>query len=226
MANYDIVIHGSKELRDHCEDEYGDRNRAQDRAVTYLEGAGNRLSNHSINAEFIDTDITAPTQEYHVDNTYQAKPCDRIWEYNWLHTWFRDYCSCNGIQEGDDCTFLLTFIDGMLSGGAMSYDTGHSVVITGKYIATLPSSYEPRGTTVGHNGVATLLHEFGHYGMGGVSKSHERADDWYVSPTKAYKTVMGEDLEDGDTNYCSDYLDLRGQEGFELYWDDCCRQEW
>lgn len=227
MVTYDVVIHGSQELRDYCESEHGDRLRAQERAVTYLEGAGDRLYDHTINAQAIDTDVPAPIEDYHTDSAFEYTMCyGSEVEYNWLHAWLRDYAGCYGIEDGDDCTILLTSIDGRISGGAMDPGTGHSTVTTGQLISHLPSSYQERGDSYAIDAAETLLHEFGHYAMGHVEDSHQRGDEWYATLDNSNMTVMGNGLSDGDTNYCGQDVDIRGGQGFELYWDDCCRQEW
>lgn len=226
MASYDVIFYGSEELRDHCRNEYGDAARAQKRAALYLEESGNRLSNHSITTSVGDGDIPAPVEPYHVDDAFSWYHCDFGWlDYHWLQKWFRHYHTCEWFETGD-VTMLLTYAGFSTSGGVMDTDTGFSVAQTGYYIAQLPDSYQKRGTSNDIDGVDTVLHEFAHFAMGGVADSHQRADEYIWDFERSYPTVMNNALDDGDENHCGQVYQPSDPDAMELYWDDCCRQEW
>lgn len=223
MAYYTINLYTTQELYNYCSGQYSDGYRAIKRAETFFEGAFDQHSSHSasVDAQFLK--VPAPVEGY--NDPFYADPCVGTEYYSWLHNWFRDWRTCNSAGSSADVHLLLTETNNT-KGGAMAYD-GYGTAITGKYIADLPSSYSTRGSSDAFDGMHTALHEFGHYAMGSVPDDHQRGDDrpfgfsgWSITPMlKLGQITNGE-------NYCGDDIDANRVNGFDMYWDGCCTQEW
>jgi hypothetical protein len=226
MTSFDVVLYTSRKLRNYCDNSYGDPNRALKRAETYLKGAMNRVSGHYISVDYETDQIPAPIEFYKDSSGFTWNRCyTGETTYNWLQNWFRDYLACEQLPKGGDCTILLTSLYDETDGGVMATGDGIGVVCPGRYIAGLPSYFRYRGTSNNTNAADTLLHEFGHYAMGSVSKSHQRGDN-YPLADNGFPTTLSNGLAYGDANACGQGFYPESTDGQELIWDDCCTNLW
>jgi len=239
MSHYDIGIYATNELQTYCENNHSESTRAQKRCKTSFEGAFNRLSSHSANITVEEYYIPAPFETKTVDNPIVDSFCNFTGvSYSELGVWWKDYnqASCNDFPGHEVALLLSSVEDGSTSGGAMDPSSGHGIAVTGNLISWLPQNYTTHagesdqddsigpGSDLnlyfGIQAISTALHEFGHYAMGGgTTKSHQRGEN-IERNNKDYMTAMGAD----SYNYCGKYVG--GQDGGEVWWSDCCIQEW
>lgn len=178
MGSFEIGLFITQELHDWCANNSteasGGGYAAQDISADFIEGAFNRMSNHSVNVKKEDKLIDAPTENLNSD--FRARyPCDRKngtgdakdWASlrSWFKEWYKNSTCFVPHVLAKDCAILLTNATGGGSAFGQFATAGGSRIIAEKL-----SSYSNWGSANGTsdsdpdawNKVDTLLEEIGH----------------------------------------------------------------
>lgn len=213
MATFEIAVYETNELYTHCDSEYGNGYRAQDRAKTFIEGAFD-YAEHSVNVLTPSDRITAPVEKV-LDSFDSEVPCNNITgTYGDLGQWWQDrFDYCSDLTKANDVDLLLTNYDGE---AGVCVDNQSACSEGGQHVADLPSSHELYECTRPFDSMQTALHELAH-GLLSHSDEHNMGNTYDHGGTVA-KTPMA---TDGQYNVCDNYVDL-ADDCDEMRYSECC----
>lgn len=187
----------------------------RERVKTYLEGALNDQSEHSVTVDLRDI-IDAPTQQCTETFTGEVPCTNNTSTYDYLVNWFGDYFENCGITQSNDCDILIT----NAYGGAGAAVNNQFATAEAGDIEYLPSSYTIAGSGDEFDQMSTVLHEVGH-----CLQDHQ------------YEHYVGWTYEHSGTKYgtpfCSpDYDQICKSEKppqfkyrGEMRWSECCEDQ-
>jgi len=220
MATFEITVYQSRGVTNYCKNQWEEPYRAEDRVKTYFEAT--TYDNHSVSVTKSGSTIGTPTEK--TGESFEAKyPCDRSFtvEYDDLAQWWIDYVDCE-LSAARDCDLLLT----SASDGGLARNDHYATASRGHNLAHLPSDRDQWGTSEGHGGMQTAMHEAGHTLLDkGPSWEHNSG---YVFERGGgdWRTPMGHGGEAGE-NECEDSHPHHDEGHENLRWyEDCAVANW
>jgi hypothetical protein len=240
MGTYEMMVVQSTSLTNHCENQYSDGDRARQRAETFIKGAIEESTSHTVNFLTPSGDMYAPQQE--IQGSFDAKyPCDRTFTINYdnLLQYFDDGLDCVEEKRAADANIIIPDTndsDGGLAYGCGDY-SGLGGARTGQGIAQASWSYETHGYDFEHTAVHTLLEELGHIllncnttdGDGDGIYDHDSGKIDFRDSGNTISPMSIDDIE-GD-NACEKYNNCNRSwwcdtvDGWSLYFADCATDE-
>lgn len=194
---------------------------AQNCAKTYIEGAINGYSQHSINVTTPTSGILAPRQRIRGGGSFEvANPCaDNIGElrktYPNLAPWWADYIGCRHPKDGD-ADLLLTAFD---SEAGVCAEFHAAIAEGGQHIANLPSDYNFYGCDRCYDSMQTALHEVAHALLDYNIDHHKVGRTPTFNGTK-YRSPMAGDIR-GENNLCGEYVAHSRNECNMMAYSEC-----
>jgi hypothetical protein len=215
MGIFEVTVYQSRGVTNYCDDTWGDPYRAEDRVKTYFEAPD--YSNHSVSVTKSGKTITPPTEN--IFESFEANyPCDRTFtvEYDKLAYWWKDYVDCE-LTEAQDCDLLIT----SAGSGGLAINDHYATASRGHDLAHLPSSYDEWGTSNGHGGMQTAMHETGHAFLDKGASWEHNSGYVYERSGGNYRTPMGHGGSSGE-NECNDPHPDHTDGHEELEWYQHC----
>lgn len=196
----------------------------KEKAKTYIQGAFNQVP-HTVSLG-TTSDYPAPPTEDPLQSFEANVPCtNKTKTYDSLWPWFKDWLSCYG-NEAKDCNLLITNAD--YGKGGVTGNNKYAAAPGGSEIAYwLSSTYDSTGCSAGHEAMSISLHEMGHSFMKmSGSNEHSVGNVYYDSDGTGYCTPMALRKDGTWEQYCGATVDSSSDSCFQLYWSDCCSDNW
>lgn len=196
MATFEVTVYQSEGVTDYCNNTWGDPYRAEDRVKTYF--GATSYDTHSVSVTKSGETIGVPTEA--TQQSFSAKyPCGTVfYDYEDLAAWWLDYIACYE-TEARDCDLLLTSADG----GGLTRKDQFATAGRGHDLAKLPADRDQWGTSTGHAGMQTAMHEAGHAFLDKSASWEHNSGDVLERGGNDYRTPMGHGGSSG-TNECGD----------------------
>lgn len=218
MGPYEVKVWITQELYNN------EGTEPKENAKAHIQGAFDQVP-HTVSIGTTSDYPAAPAEDPHA--TFEANiPCtNKTKTYDFLCYWFQDWLECYA-SEAKDCNLLITNADES-KGGATGYNQ-YAAAPGGSEIASdLSTTYDSEGTSHGHETMSISLHEMGHafLEMSGDTE-HKVGNVYHDTDGTGYCTPMALRKDGTWSQYCGVTVDSSNCTGYQLYWSDCCSDNW